>query len=1019
MKKSTVSLLNQKAYIQVPELMLCDFETGAEGFIASENVDDINIIDTSPSAPTPISGSYMMEIDSSYITGQNWRTVSKTLADSIDVSRIPFFIGYFASYGIDDLILEIRIAFYDVDNNVFSKVIEITENEWNKVKINLSGWPYNTALKRIEISFRSPSYSPPWHSKHQVDALGFTSFYDWTFDNDGDFEGWVAQNDLTADVTGGQLITTITGLDPFIANHSNTFDSNRVKYMKLRVKNETAGTMGGVYRATNLSGWDSAKSIPFPTTSNDIEFKDYFFDLNSITTWSDIIQDLRIDIPDDNSSIGANVIYDSISVCTRPNPVVGDITVIEATDTSIIVKGNISCDDAKTLFLVGLYPYENFNPNSYTSLSTFDYSGSNTSFSFQVDRFDGLRDRIYLKYVVVADSIPLGFPQYVTVYPEAVNKYPYPEVPSIKGLQVQLLDDANMLGVNHAGLNCTLSEILYKDAFVQPDNIIPYEFEGDTYYFNKGAILSLDSQIKALSDDKVNVALILFYMGPLISPDYPYQIVRHPDYIDGAGAAINTTDYAGVQYWKGICEFLASRYTREDQMYGRVLNYIIGNEVCAAGVWNDMGYKQINEYVDQYCRTLRIAYTAIKKYHSAARVHISLDHHWDSSYLPEEPLRSYTGKETTDFFNSQLALQGNIDWSMAFHPYSSDLNDPYIWNDPVPTNDFHTPKITFKNLNIMPEYLSQNHFLFEGQLRRINLTEQGFNTIDPYNLNDQMVQAAAYCYAYYKARFTSGINSFIYHRHVDFTGEMIWVGLWNNVAGSYMPNEPNQKKYVYDVFQKIDTKDSLQITAFALPIIGVNNWDEVIPNFNPNVLEEMPTPQEAVIINVNDITPITFLSDFEVDFDGWYAGENSKGIKRVDAFLNAPTTPYQGLYALENDFKVMVDSGGARASIGITKVFEIPIDVSSTPLLQFAIDSYSADAIGANNYFAKVIVYSGYQKLIGTGTISPNAWNAMSMDLSNWEFKNKIDKIKIWFSTDSSSEWMAAYQVDYIGFAKI
>ncbi len=1006
----------EKQTTELPEFMLCDFETGVEGFIKSDYVIGLSITDSALSVPVPAAGSSMLELESDYVSGQTWRSISKTLPHSIDISKIPFFLGYFASYGVDGGSIGLRLCFFDSDNHSHTEILEIAANAWNKIKINLSSWQYKHDLKKIEISFRSSTYASQWHSRHQVDAIGFTSYYDWNFNADGEFGGWQMQNDVSGSVANGVLVATVTGPDPFLANHHVFVDAGEVSYLKLRVKNNSAGSEGAVYWATKTAGWDAAKRVSFAMQPNDTEFRDILIDMRSSKAWTGIVQDLRLDLPENNAASGGTVSYGSIALCTRASSVTGAISSVEATETTILVHGQAVCTEAKSLSLIELQPYEAFHPKCFKPVATVTQQSGTASFTMTLSRYDGQRDRIYSKFVVAADSIPLCAPQYVTEYPAAVNQYAYPAVPSIKGLQVQMPDDASLLGIHHAALNCSLSELFYKNASVAPTNIIPYSFEGETYYFNKGAIESLDLEIKSLSDDRVNVTLILFYMGSLVGDAYPYEITRHPDYIDGAGAAFNTTNRAGMQYWKAACEFLAARYTRSDQQYGRVLNYVIGNEVCVAGVWHDAGKKQINEFMDDYGRTFRIAYTAMRKYQANVRLHLSLDNHWNSLYLPEEPLRNYTGKEITDFFHSEIALHGDIPWCMAYHPYPTDMQDPYIWNDTVPTEDFNTQRITFKNLQVLPAYLSQKQFLYHGQLRTINLTEQGFTSSDPYDLQSQKVQAAAYCYAYYKARFTAGIESFIYHRHVDFTGEGIWVGLWNNVAGSNVPNAPYQHKYIYDVFQKIDTAASEEVSAFALPIIGVDRWSDVIPGFDPRGLNETPISQTTTLRAVSTVAPSVLVSDFETSEEGWYKGPFSTGVNRVSTFANSPGTAYHGSYALENTFKLMAPAGGAKGNAGTTKVFQPAIDVTETPVLQLAINSYGALS-GAGHYYVKVIVYSGYQSIIGTGTMTPDRWNCFTMDLRHWNCKASIDKIKVWFSTDSSSEWIAAYQIDFVGFA--
>jgi hypothetical protein len=82
--------------------------------------------------------------------------------------------------------------------------------------------------------------------------------------------------------------------------------------------------------------------------------------------------------------------------------------------------------------------------------------------------------------------------------------------------------------------------------------------------------------------------------------------------------------------------------------------------------------------------------------------------------------------------------------------------------------------------------------------------------------------------------FDDGIDAFILHRHVDAKNEFgLRLGLWSWDEASADDSAPGAKKYIYDVFQRIDTTDGLAVTAFALPIIGISSWDEVIPGFDP------------------------------------------------------------------------------------------------------------------------------------------------------------------------------------------
>ena len=111
---------------------------------------------------------------------------------------------------------------------------------------------------------------------------------------------------------------------------------------------------------------------------------------------------------------------------------------------------------------------------------------------------------------------------------------------------------------------------------------------------------------------------------------------------------------------------------------------------------------------------------------------------------------------------------------------------------------------------------------FEGRPRRIILSEQGFHT--PKGEDGEGIQAAAYCYAYRKVERLDAIDAFILHRHVDHPHEGgLLLGLRR-----YQPSdpEPRPKKRIYDCFRLADTPEWESAFRFALPIVGLENWDQ-------------------------------------------------------------------------------------------------------------------------------------------------------------------------------------------------
>ncbi len=399
---------------------------------------------------------------------------------------------------------------------------------------------------------------------------------------------------------------------------------------------------------------------------------------------------------------------------------------------------------------------------------------------------------------------------------------PYPIAASKKGLQVEIVDDALALGVKNAAINVNIGWLI--DPSGNPQNPA-WESSGQAFHFRRQYMANLDQQIKTLSDHGVVVTLILLpyqTANPVVN-----RILIHPLCITNAPNHLgnfNTVTDEGRRWLTALLEFCAERWSRPDQQYGRVSGYILGNEVNSHWWWANMGRVSMTEFADDYLRTLRLANTAIRRESSWARVYISMEHHWNIHYAAGDDHQTFPGRAFLDYFARQARAGGDFDWNIAYHPYPENLFEPRFWNDKTATtNVLTTPRITFKNLELLPAYLRRPELLYDGQPRHIILSEQGFHT--PAGPDGETIQAAAFCYAYKKIERLDGIDAFILQRHVDNAGEG---GLLFGLRGNQpRAGDPHPKKKIYDCFRAADTPQWPAAFAFALPIIGLTNWDEV------------------------------------------------------------------------------------------------------------------------------------------------------------------------------------------------
>lgn len=408
--------------------------------------------------------------------------------------------------------------------------------------------------------------------------------------------------------------------------------------------------------------------------------------------------------------------------------------------------------------------------------------------------------------------------------PAAPNTDPFPRPPNIKGLQVQMTDDALALGIHHAGVNLNLTALL--DPARLPENP-KRTAAGREFSFSADYLAALDRQIKPLSDKGVAVYLILLAY-PSREPARD-AIVIHPgarkDYQYSVGA-FNAVTEEGRAHLQAVTELLAERWSGSGAEHGRVWGWIVGNEVNSHWLWYNLGKSPLADVVRDYEAAFRIVHQAVRLFSTHARLYIPFDHHWSSSMSGISGEEATPGKDFLDAFAARVREQGDFDWHVAAHPYPEDLGNPRVWADKAITFDDNSNKVTFKNLEVLCRHLDRPELRWRGQPRRVILSEQGFQTL--LTPDGETLQAAAFAYAWEKCRRLPLVDAFIYHRHVDHAQEGgLRLGLWRNAPNSIA--DPHSKKRLYELFRKAGTPEWEEAARFALPVTGLQSWDDLRP----------------------------------------------------------------------------------------------------------------------------------------------------------------------------------------------
>ncbi len=388
-----------------------------------------------------------------------------------------------------------------------------------------------------------------------------------------------------------------------------------------------------------------------------------------------------------------------------------------------------------------------------------------------------------------------------------------------KGLQVQMVDDALELGIHHAALNVNLPALMQLGA---AGEAYEWESDGRTYRFHRQTVDAIP--VKELSDRGVVVSLILLaYASGEPERD---RIWLHPGYDRRAPnrlGAFNIKSEEGAGWYRAALGFLANRFSQPDARHGRASHFIVGNEVTAHWHWANMGEVPREVFIRDYERMVRVAHAAVGAVTDTIRVYLSFDHHWNVVY-GDTPLRSIAGRPLLDGFAREASLGGNFGWHLAYHPYPENLFNPRTWQDRTATRNPETLRITFRNLEVLMDYLKRPQLIWNGSARRVLLSEQGFHSDGTEK--GEALQAAGYAYAWKKVAAMDGVDAFILHRHVDHGQEGgLNLGLWRRKDGSV--SHPDSKKPSWEVFRAAGTDQEDRAFHFALPLIGIRDWSEM------------------------------------------------------------------------------------------------------------------------------------------------------------------------------------------------
>lgn len=504
-----------------------------------------------------------------------------------------------------------------------------------------------------------------------------------------------------------------------------------------------------------------------------------------------------------------------------------EISGVKVGDTEIIVTGNKASNDE--YYLCEVAPYQDVTEEVH-----FEDSILIKSRLFQekmkryVNRKGILYDRLLSKWVI-AQKTNNGYQLMSHAhYPDEIKSlYDLPKEVAkgrkgIGGFSTNRghTSDLDELGITSATVNIWFAKFM----FTSPaPGRIEHRYNGKSYYFRAKEVVQFDSIFLLTARKGIITAGILLIDKAEKCPDPVIgKLLQHPD-MDPAGiySMPNMTNPESVDCYAAALDFLASRYSRPDKKYGRLNHWIMHNEVDAGWEWTNMGEKTAAIFMDTYIKSMRLCYAIARKYNPHSEVFITLTHYWGWTSHP----RFYPSKDLMEILIQYSKAEGDFEWAMAQHPYPESLVEPKTWLDKQVDYTFNSPKITFKNLEVLNAWIKLPEVLYKGKTKRtLWLSENGTNS-KTYSEQDLKEQAAGFAYTWKKMAVLDGIDGFQWHNWYDNRGEGgLRIGLRRFPDDEQLPGGV---KPVWYVFKAADTKDENHVFDPYKTVIGISDWKEV------------------------------------------------------------------------------------------------------------------------------------------------------------------------------------------------
>lgn len=167
---ATISLSTSKT--------LYDFENGTQGWQAGQNVASEAQVSSFANGPGHCQqGNGCLEATGQSAPANGVHSVFVTPTQAIDLTQASTFSAYIDSYGgaPGATGYEAVVTLTGAGGQTLSKNLPMSNDTWNQLKVDVSGWAARNAVSRIEIGFHALGSTTAWTPRFQIDDVGWNN----------------------------------------------------------------------------------------------------------------------------------------------------------------------------------------------------------------------------------------------------------------------------------------------------------------------------------------------------------------------------------------------------------------------------------------------------------------------------------------------------------------------------------------------------------------------------------------------------------------------------------------------------------------------------------------------------------------------------------------------------------------------------------------------------------------------------------------------------------------------------